>query len=130
MISRTIVLAGTKFEVPLLPIRINRIAYPLCRKLHNAGLIDRIIAGKGQVECSPEEMDDLVEIAFIGVQAANSRITREEFDNWPISPPELADAFFIIRYQTGAWIALDSSEPRNDEDLEPGEAEGAETLPT
>lgn len=125
--TRTITLAGTGFEVPMLPIRLNMIAYPLCRKLHNEGFLDRVIEGKGQINCSEEEMRDLVEIAFVAAQAANPRIVREEFDNWPITPPELVDAFFLVRYQTGAWIATDVAEQ---EEGEPGEAPGVETPPT
>lgn len=115
----------------MLPIRLNRIAYPLCRKLHNDGFMDRIIEGKGKVDCSSEEMDDLIEIAFVAAQAANPRITREEFDNWPITPPELIDAFYLIRYQTGAWVEVLSSASPDGREVEDdrGEALGAETLP-
>lgn len=127
--TRPVTLSGTVFEVPMLPIRLNRIAYPLCRKLHNAGFLERIIEGKGQVDCSDDEMDVLVELAFVAVQAALPNVTRDEFDNWPISPPELVDAYFVIRYQTGAWVAPDPEvEVSQEEEL--GEAEGVETLPT
>jgi hypothetical protein len=124
--SRSITLAGTAMEVPMLPIRYNRVAFPLCRKLHNAGFLDRVVEGMGNVDCSTEEMDDLIEIAFAAAQAANPRITREEFDNWPITPPELVDAFFLVRYQTGGWVELTGPAPEG-EDV-PGEAQGAETL--
>jgi hypothetical protein len=131
--SRTITLAGSPLEVPMLPIRFNKIAYPLCRKLHNSGFMDRIIEGQGQVDCSAEEMDDLIEIAFAGACAALPQTTREEFDNWPITPPELVDAFFLIRYQTGAWIAppsLDNLTNQEEAETQPGEAQGADTLQT
>lgn len=127
--SKTITLAGSPFEVPMLPIRLNKTAYPICRKLHNGGLLDRIVEGKGQVDCSAEEMDDLIELAFVGVLSSNPRITREEFDNWPITPPELVDAFFLIRYQTGAWIEYDGSPLSEGEDAS-GEAQLEETPPT
>lgn len=128
--TRTMIIAGSPFEVPMLPIRLNKIAYPICRKLSNAGFLNRIVEGKGQVDCSTEEMDDLTELAFVAVSSANPRITREEFDNWPITPPELVDVFFLIRYQTGGWIALDPNAGTQVEETEPGEAQGAETLPT
>lgn len=127
--TRTITLVGSPIEVPMLPIRYNKIAYPLCQKLMKAKVLERVLRGKGQVELTTEEMDDLIEIAFAAVQAANPRVTREEFDNWPISPPELVDAFFLIRYQTGAWIEVLPQETGEVEN-EPGEAKGAETLPT
>ena len=130
MTSRTITLGGTGFEVPMLPIRLNKVAFPLCRKLHNAGFLDRILAGNGQVDASAEEMDDLTEIAFIAAQAANPRTTREEFDNWPITPAELVDAFFLLRYQTGAWVPVDPSKVVVEEDDESGEARQEEKLQT
>lgn len=128
--TRTITLAGSEFAVPLLPIRLNKVAYPICRKLHNGGFLDRVIEGRGQVDCSAEEMEDLADLCFTAVQAAEPRITREEFDGWPISPPELVDAYIIIRYQTGAWIAPDELETGDEEAPPTGEAQGAETLPT
>lgn len=133
--SRTIILAGGSFDVPMFPIRLNKIAYPICQKLHAAQVIERAIAGEGKCDVSAEEMDDLTELAFVAVQAANPRITREEFDNWPISPPELVDAFFLVRYQTGAWVPVEGS-PHDqlqvpEEGEEPsGEAPGVEALPT
>lgn len=132
--SRTVILAGSPFEVPMLPIRLNKIAYPICRRLHNGDLLERIINGKGQVDCSEEEMNDLTELAFIAASAAQPRTTREEFDNWPITPPELVDAYFLIRYQTGAWIAppegVIPETQEGEQGTELGEAKGAETLPT
>jgi hypothetical protein len=127
--TRPVTLGGTELHVPMLPIRLNKIAYPLCRKLHNSGFLDRIIEGKGQVDCSDEEMDILVEIAFTAVQAAAPQVTRDEFDNWAISPPELVDAYFVIRYQTGAWVAPEP-EAEVSEEAALGEAEEVETLPT
>lgn len=133
--SRTIVLAGGSLDVPMLPIRLNKIAYPICQRLHAAQVIERAIKGEGKCDISAEEMDDLTELAFVAAQAANPRTTREEFDNWPISPPELIDAFFLVRYQTGAWVPVEGSpddqlQISDEEEESSGEAQGAEALPT
>jgi hypothetical protein len=132
--TKTIILAGSPIEVPFLPIRLNKIAYPLCRKLHNLGFMERVITGKGQLDCSPEEMEDLIELAYVAAVAANPRITRDEFDNWPVTPPELVDCWFLLRYQTGGWIAPEPSAEGEDEIVqendELGEAPEMEKPPT
>lgn len=131
--SRTITLAGGPIEVPMLPIRLNKIAYPICQRLHEAKLIDRAVEGRGTCHVSEAEMEDLVELAFVAVQAAIPTTTREEFDSWPISPPELLDAFYLVRYQTGAWLPVEGSpdgQIQVEEDDQSGEAQGAEALPT
>jgi hypothetical protein len=118
----------------MLPIRLNKIAYPICQRLHAAKIIDRVVEGQGRCDVLEEEMADLIELAFVAAQAANPRVTREEFDNWPISPPELIDAFFLVRYQTGAWLPVEGSPDDQiqpvEEDESSGEAQRAETLPT
>jgi hypothetical protein len=117
---RTIVLAGQSLSVPALPLRLNKIAYPLCRKLTNDGLLERIIEAKGVLDCSAEEMEDLAELAFIAAKAADPTVEREAFDERPVTPPELLDVFLNIRYQTGGWTAA----PQEGQPA-PGEARGA-----
>lgn len=119
---RTITLAGQQIDVPALPLRLNMIAYPLCRGLTNGGLLQRIAEAAGAVDCTAEEMADLAELAFIGAKAADPALEREAFDEWPITPPELLDAFFGIRYQTGGWVAATLGE-EGPGDM--GEARGA-----
>ena len=106
--TRTITLGGMAFTVPALPFRINRRAYPLCRKLTAAGLIERALAASGSLDCTAEEMDDLGELAFLAASAADKTLTRDAFDDLPVAPPELLDAFIAIRYQTGAWVAQEA----------------------
>ena len=132
--TRDITLGGRVFAVPPLPLRINKAAYPLCRKLTDAGLIDRAITAGGVLVCSTDEMAELAEIAFLaaiaaeGVLARDGRmqaaniITRAAFDDLPVLPQELLDAFFIARYQTGAWVPIDPAGPK---DEARGEAKGA-----
>lgn len=122
--TRTITLAGRAIEVPPLPLRINMIAYPICRKLTNAEFVERYIAAaraKSLIEVTTEEMADLAEIAFCGAQAADRSLARDAFDEWSISPSELIDAFFPVRLQTQGWVAGEPQEGQS----EPGEAEGA-----
>ena len=120
--TRTITLGGATFAVPPLPLRINRIAYPICRRLTAAKLIDRAVAIKGALDCTAEEMGDLADLAYLAASAADGSLTREVFDDMPVTPPELLDAFFATRYQTGAWV---EAEPSADADIEPGESAGA-----
>ena len=97
-----IILAEQTYTVPPLVIQWNRTAYPICAALIAAGLFDRI-SEKGTLSLTGDDMDKLVELAFVGVQAAGADMSRETFDNLPISPGELFDAFLIMATQTGGW---------------------------
>jgi len=97
-----IILAGHTFTVPPLIIRWNRNAYPICAQLIAAGLFDRM-SEKGTLSLTGADLDQLAELAFVGVQASGSSLSRENFDDLPISPGELFDAFLVIATQTGAW---------------------------
>lgn len=119
---KTLILAGQTFVIPgLLPIRINRDVYPICRKLNNDGLIERSIQAMGALECTPEEYADLARIAFLTVKWVRPDLTREAFDDWPITPPELLDTYFTIRVLTGGWVE-NVAKPK---DEAPGEAKRA-----
>lgn len=118
--TRTMTLAGTAYSVPPLPIRHNRVIFPICRKLTQDGLIDRCIAANGSLECTGEEFDQMIEIAFLCIVAGGATLSRDEFEQLPITPGELLDAFFIARYQTGAWVAL----PDPEQEPAQGEAKG------
>jgi hypothetical protein len=118
--NRIIVLAGQKYSVAPLSLRVNREVYPICRRLSNAGLIDRAVASQGSLDCTPEEMGDLSDLVFLVIAAGGDTIERDKFDDLPITPPELLEAFIQIRYQTGAWLAP-TAENQGDA---PGEAAG------
>jgi hypothetical protein len=133
--TRPIILAGQTIDVPPLPLRQCIPAYKLCRKLTANDLPRRIAAASGSsecIDCSGDEIEDLVELCFLAASGANPDLTREEFYGWAVSPGELIGAFIQIRYQTGGWI------PPTAEEIaaimegreEPGEERGAETLPT
>lgn len=115
---RDITIGGQVFAVPALPIRLNRIAYPLCKKLSEADLFQRCIDNNGVLDATDDELDSLIELAFLAVSAADKAMTRAMFDELPVTPPELLDVFFGVRYQTGAWLAAQAG-------AAPGEAPGA-----
>lgn len=112
--TRDIVLGGKTFAVPLLPLRHNRVVYPLCRDLSADGedsLMARLIAAQGKVEAvRDDEWPKLIDIAFHGAAAADKDLTREAFDDMPVTMPQLLDAFFIVRLQTGVWLAQPASD--------------------
>ncbi|KUR73859.1 hypothetical protein [Novosphingobium sp. FSW06-99] len=97
-----ITLGGQTFAVPPLPIRWNREAYPLSAKLISGGLFDRLGAD-GMLNLTGDDIDNLAELAFLGASAADPSLTREFFDDLPIRPLELFDAFLAIANQTGGW---------------------------
>jgi hypothetical protein len=123
--NRDIVLGDRTFSVPPLPIRINRVVYPICRKLVMDDLLKRCIDAGGELVATSEELDQLIQIAFLAASAADSTVTQEQFDQLAITPPQLLDAFFLLRYQTGAWVEVPiASAPSAPGENVPGEAEG------
>lgn len=135
--TRDIKLGGRIFAVPPLPLRINRTVYPLCRALSTgpdgagmeASFIGRVLAANGSIfAATDDELDKLADIAFGAANAADKSLTREEFDDLPITPVELLDAFFAIRPQTGVWIAPKASDEAGEQGQ--GEAQGAEAPQT
>lgn len=124
--TRTITLAGQPIEVPMLPLRLNMKAYPLCQRYNTKEFWERVKEAKGSLQCSEEEMADLAELAFIAAKAADPTLERDAFDGWAITPPELLDCFFHVRYQTGGWTELTPEQAAALEASdEPGEAQGA-----
>lgn len=117
---RDITLGGRTFAVPALPLRANIKAYPLCVKLTNASLVDRALASRGVLDISEDELTDLAALAYLGAAAAEPGLSRDEFDALAITPLELLDAFFGLRYQTGAWVERPPA----------GEGEGEKSPPT
>lgn len=109
--SRSIVLGTTTFVVPPLPIRYNRVVYPLCRDLsadainEDESFFARLQRANGTPALvTDDEWAKLEQISFQAACAADKAMTRETFDDLPITPPQLIDAFFKIRLQTGVWI--------------------------
>lgn len=125
--TRDMILAGRTYVVPRLSLKATMKVYPLCRKLTVNGLVDRCAAAGGVLDCSEEEMAEVAEIAFLCASAAEEGLTQEMFEALAISPPELLDAFFTARYQTGAWVAPEAKPEGHDAS---GEAKGEASPPT
>jgi hypothetical protein len=132
--ARQVELGGRTFAVPVLPLRANRVIYPLCRDLSaNASaedsFIGRLAASNGAPDAVTDaEFDKLIEIAYEAACAADPLMTLDQFEEMPITPPELLNAFFLIRLQTGGWVAPSNditSQADSAEDAAPGEAAGA-----
>lgn len=114
--TRDIVLADRTFAVPLLPLRYNRVIYPLCRDLSEIEGEDTFFARLESKGGTPDavrdnEWEKLTEIAFHAACAADKDMARDDFENMAITPPQLIDAFFIVRLQTGGWIAGNEAPP-------------------
>lgn len=131
--SRALALGDRIFHVPLLPLRQNRFVYPIVRELSAApndpeSFIGRLVAAEGSPEhVTTEELDQLAEAVFHAATAADPTLTRDEFEDLPITPAQLIDGFFVVRLQTGAWRTPedDSSSTAAEGEGAPGEASGA-----
>lgn len=111
------------FVVPRLPLRVTRAVYPVCQRLTNSGLPLRLTKQDVQLEITETEAEELSTIMFLACQAAAPDLTKEQFDEMPISPSQLYDAFFAIRYACGGWTLKPVVE-------EPGETMVMEKSPT
>lgn len=140
--THDMVLAGRTFAVPPLPLRYNRVVYPLCRDLSLTDgeddtecFLARLLAANGTPEAvRDDEWPKLEKIALHCAMAADKAFTAEAFDDLAIAPQQLIDAFFVARTATGVWIppkligedqTLDEGSAMND--AEPGEAAGLAT---
>jgi hypothetical protein len=123
--TRPVTLGGRTFGVPPLPLRLNMKAYPLCRTLSAGSLLDRIAAAGGGLDCTEEEMADLAELAFLAASAGDADLERATFDELPVLPSELINAFFLMRYQSGGWVPMAAPEEADDT----GEAKGVKGRP-
>lgn len=126
--NQTIILAGVAYDVPPLPLRHNRVVYPLCRKLVMADLLQRCIDANGALMAGDEELEDLITIAMHIRQVCDPSVTREDVEASAITPPELLTMFFRVRYLTGAWLPLPDAaiaNPAGDETQ--GEPQGEKT---
>jgi len=123
--SWSLSLGGRSFDVPRLPLAVTVLVYPICQRLTNAGLVERLRSDEG-FALTPEEIGDLTELAFQAAHAADPELDTQAFLALPITPPELFAAFFVMRIQCGGWRKASSdSEGGN----EPGEAQGAQAPP-
>lgn len=104
-------LGERSFKVGRLPFKISRVVYPICQKLTNDGFAERIY-GKFEggaftppppLQVTDEEMDQLAKVALLTCQTADPNLTEEAFNDMPIAPFQLYDAFFTVRKACGGW---------------------------
>ncbi|MDE1914744.1 MAG: hypothetical protein KGJ57_17405 [Sphingomonadales bacterium] len=128
---RDIVLGGKTFSVPPLPLRISKVASPLLRRLSRptdpgkpeSSFAARVLAANGSVLAVEDaENADLIEIAWLAASAADRTLTRDQFEDLPITGMDLINAFFAMRWQSGEWIA---PEDAKGESPAQGEAQAA-----
>ena len=87
----TIRLGGTDYPVKPLVIRQMRVVIPAMMRL-KALRFEAI---------TEEQIADLVEISYQAVQPGQDKLTREAFNNLPISPLDLMAAMPVIAAQSG-----------------------------
>lgn len=112
--TRDLVLADRTFAVPPLPLRHNRVVYPLCRDLSvgsgeddTESFIGRLVLAGGRPEAvRDDEWPKLEKIALHAAMAADTSFDAATFDALPITMMQLIDAFFVARQQTGVWVAV------------------------
>lgn len=112
--TRDLVLADRTFAVPPLPLRHNRVVYPLCRDLSmtqgeddTESFIGRLVAAGGKPEAvRDDEWPKLEKIALHAAMAADPAFDAATFDAMPITMMQLIDAFFVARQQTGVWLPV------------------------
>ncbi len=97
-VTPTIEWDGKQWPIPLLAPRENRIVLP-------AVMRSRITVQKMTQENAPmttEEYDDLTLIVYWGLRRAHPSLTRDQFDDVPISTIDLLRAMTTVARQTGA----------------------------
>lgn len=87
----TISLGGKDYPVPPLAIRQMRLVIPAMVRLKGLR-IDTI---------TEEQIGDLIEIVYQAVYPAQDKLTRDDFNNLPVSPLDLMKAMPVIATQTG-----------------------------
>lgn len=120
--NRDIVLADRTFSVPPLPLRHNRVIYPLCRDLSlvkgeddTESFIGRLMAAGGKPEAvRDDEWPMLEKIALHSAMAADVSFDEATFDALPITMMQLIDAFFVARQQTGVWVPVTADTTEED----------------
>lgn len=106
-----IVLAGKKWQIPMLSARQNRLIDPLI-----LGLLPVFAAWQEDKEraltmINQQQYDALLDIAFYSLSRSHPQVTRDAFMDLPITLPELVAAFAVIAGQTGIFARGRPGEP-------------------
>lgn len=126
MDEREIRLGGRVFNVPRLPLGVSMLVYPVCQRLTNGGLAERLLRRDTALEITDAEAADLIDVAFQLAHAVDDGLDPKAFLAMTVTPPELFDAFFVARTQCGGWRA--QAVGAGDGDA-PGERLGADMPP-
>lgn len=101
----TISWAGKEWPVPLLAPKQNRQVIPAA--MRSRASITKVIGG--QEPLTTEEYDDLSLIVFYGLKRAHPNLTRDQFDDTPLSIRDLMVAVTVVSQQTGIMKKEDGS---------------------
>jgi hypothetical protein len=90
----TIQLAGRAWPVPMLAPRQNRVVVPGIGRW----------ARSGDPVGTTEQFDEAIVVVHAALTRAHPSLTREEFEDWPVSARELMAALPVIAQQTGLFV--------------------------
>ena len=97
---RSLRLGDLDLMIPPLPLRLNVKAYPIVVQLMQAGFVDRLVGSGDSVIVTGEDFEALVQLAGLATEAAGLSI---DITDQAVPLPDLIEAFFVMRLQTGAW---------------------------
>ena len=101
-------LAGKEWPVPLLAAKQNKIIDPLIMKLIPIFAAWKEDKGRALSQVAEEQYESLQIICYTALKRANPQLTRDEFDDLPISLHEMIEAFPVIAEQTGLFVKQSS----------------------
>ena len=97
-----ITLGGRSFEIPPLAVKQNRIIDPLIISL--LPVFSNWSTDKASIsKIEQKQYDDLLTIAYTAITRALPSFKKEEFEELPVTLPELIFAFTTIAQQTGVF---------------------------
>jgi hypothetical protein len=106
--SPQVTLGGRSWPVPPLAVRQNRVIDPLILSL--LPTFAALDAEQAALRLQAKEYDALLLIAYTALTRAHPQLTREAFDEMPITLPELIGAFETIARQTGLFVKREATE--------------------
>jgi hypothetical protein len=108
MTDATISLGGSSWSVPPLAVKQNKIVDPLIISL--LPIFSKWKEDPGSIsKIGHEQYENLITIAYTAITRAKPEFTRAQFDDLPVTLPELIAAFSIVAQQTGIFAKATSS---------------------
>lgn len=102
MSEQKVILGGKEWVVPMLAVKYNKIIDPLILSLLPTFAMWQADKGAALSSLNEQKYNDLLTIAYTALKAGNP-IKQEEFEEMPVTLPELVTAFSIIAQQTGVF---------------------------